>query len=146
LLLREKGAVLSGTKFSNDMRWVAFSALENGKSRLFIAPFLPPGPIPESAWIPASLTTGSSVAWAPVGNRLFFVSDEDGFRCIWSQEVDAVSRKPVGVAHPIQHLHTNALSFKNHSRSLVDLTVSEDRIVTSIPQIKGNIWRSSVSR
>jgi hypothetical protein len=23
----------------------------------------------------------------------------------------------------------------------VDLTVSKDRIITSIPQIKGNIWR-----
>jgi hypothetical protein len=140
-LLRKEGVVLSGGKFSRDMRWVAFSALENGQSRLYVAPFLPPGPIPESKWIPASLTTGSSVAWSPDGTRLFFVSDEDGFRCIWSQALDPVTRRPVGNAHAIQHLHTTALSFKNHVRSLVDLTVSKDRIITSIPQIKGNIWR-----
>ena len=34
--------------------------------------------------------------WSPDGNLLYFLSERDGFRCIWGQKLDPASKRPLG--------------------------------------------------
>jgi len=144
VVLNGKEVSVSGAKFSPDMRRIAFSAFGKGQSRLFTAPFHPETPITQNEWAPASVTSGSNPSWSPDGLEIYFVSDEDGFRCIWRQSLDSATRKPVGAASALQHLHTHALNLRNHSRFLLDLAASHEHVFVSMLHLKGDLWRASL--
>jgi hypothetical protein len=40
------------------------------------------------------LNLGRQPFWAPPGKLVYFLSDRDGYRCIWAQPIDANSRQP----------------------------------------------------
>lgn len=76
---------LDEASFSPDDRWVCFNATTPGRSRIFIAPVRSAGLVPETEWL--AITDGrwdDKPRWSPNGNILYFVSERDGFRCIWA--------------------------------------------------------------
>jgi len=46
------------------------------------------------------------VWWSPDGNLLYFISERDGFVCLWAQRLDPATKHPQGAAFPIRHFHT----------------------------------------
>jgi hypothetical protein len=51
--------------------------------------------------------------WSPNGNLLYFVSERDGFRCIWAQRLDPGSKRPVGALFAVYHSHSPQRSLMN---------------------------------
>jgi Tol biopolymer transport system component len=109
--------ILSSARFSRDGKWFAFHALHNAtnSARIWIAPIAGPLPVPQADWIP--ITDGAKLerdpAWSADGRFLYFVSERDGFRCIWARPLNPVTMRPSGDAFAVRHFHSAHLSLRH---------------------------------
>jgi Tol biopolymer transport system component/DNA-binding winged helix-turn-helix (wHTH) protein len=132
-------------RFSPNDQWISFNATAPGRSRIFVAPFRKTGLIPESEWTP--ITKGAwddKPRWSPDGNTLYFLSERDGFRCIWAQRLDA-SGRPAGAAIPIYHAHEARRSLLSVQVGALDMSVARDKIVFNMNERAGNVWMTDLS-
>jgi hypothetical protein len=108
-----------------------------------VAPFQRDTPSKESDWIRvvSDQHYNDKPRWSPDGNRIYFVSDRDGFICLWSQPLEPETKRPVGPAQPLYHLHQVRRSIPNVGGwGLMDIAVAPDKIVLNLGEITGNIW------
>jgi Tol biopolymer transport system component len=138
---------LSRGRFSPDDRWISFHSITPSTRRIFIAPFHGAAPIPESQWIP--ITDGQDMdryaSWSPDGNLLYFLSEREGFRCIWAQRLDQATKHPLGVAFPVRHFHTSRRSLMTIGDPIgMGMSVAIDKIVFSMVERTGNIWMTNI--
>ena len=136
---------LADPRFSPDGNWFAFHTLSAARDRrqVFIAPVRTADlPIKRDEWIAVTDGSGSDgrVAWSPDGNLLYFLSDRDGFRCIWAQSLDPEAKKPVGSAFGVYHAHQRRRSMMNVNPGAISLSVARDKLAISMREITGNIW------
>jgi eukaryotic-like serine/threonine-protein kinase len=143
---------LYSARFSPDLKWIAFHAAIGSSTtrRIFIVPYRGERPaatsdgITEKDWIP--VTDGTAMDrdpyWSPGGNALYFVSERDGFRCIWMQRVDPATRQPLGLPSGVSHFHTARLSLStvDPRSSAVSLSLTPTRMFFSLGELTGNIW------
>lgn len=137
---------LHGARFSPDGRWVAFHAeTAPDKRRIFVARLQGDTLGGESQWIPITAGTDIDIApaWSPDGNLLYFISERDGFRCIWAQRLHPVTKASVDRAFAIQHFHTGGRALLTNFRanpSQIGLSTSTRGLVYSLEELRGNIW------
>jgi dipeptidyl aminopeptidase/acylaminoacyl peptidase len=128
-------------QFCPSGRWVAFtSVIQPDRTRIIVAPFRGAAPIPEAEWI--SVTDGSAfdirARWSPNGNLLYFISDRDGFQCIWGQRLDPGSKRPAGEPFVVYHMHN-----PQHSAAAIPdlgMGVGRDKLMLNVVERTGNIW------
>ena len=139
-LLNHPVYLLWNARFSPDDRWVSFNATAQGRSQVFVAPVRETAIIPEREWIPiAESGWDDKPRWSPDGSTLYFVSERDGFRCVWAQRLD--SRKhPVGEAIPVFHAHESRRSLSNVGPGDLGISVARDKIVFNMSERTGNLW------
>ena len=139
-LLDDPTDLLWNARFSPDNRWVSFNATSQGRSRIFVAPVGDGQLIPKQEWIAvADSGWDDKPRWSPDGNTLYFVSERDGFRCIWAQRLD--SRKlPRGAAIPVFHAHESRRSLSNIGPGDLSISVAGDKIVFNMNERTGNLW------
>ena len=83
--------------------------------------------------------------WSPDGKLLYFLSERDGFRCIWAQRLDPATKHPSGAAFPIRHFHTSRRSLATVGDPLyIGLSVAVDKLVFSMTERTGNIWMTEL--
>jgi serine/threonine protein kinase len=139
---------IAATRFSPDERWVSFQVVLEAATRrqIFIAPVRNDVVAPESEWIPVTDGSGldRNAVWSPDGNLLYFLSERDGFRCIWAQRLDHNSKHPVGEAFPVHHLHQTRRSLMPFQEiASIGLSVTRNGLVFSVTETIGNIWVAS---
>ncbi len=144
LALRKPGqTVLSGGRFSPDGRWVAFHEIDNqsSTSRVWIVRVDGKIPAPRENWI--AVTEGGAVesqpAWSPDGRILYYLSDRDGFRCIWARRLEG-EKRPVGEPFAVQHFHAARWSMGDIRGHQVGLWAAPGRLVFALREQTGNIW------
>jgi serine/threonine protein kinase len=138
-------------KFTQDGRWITFSGLDTQAfpSRLWVlaAPFQGETPPKESDWIGIVRDQhwNDKPRWSPDGKRIYFVSDRDGFTCLWSQPLEPETKRPIGPPLPLHHLHQVRRSILNVGYALMDIAVAPDKIVLNLGEITGNIWMTKLA-
>jgi len=139
VLLEHSGFNLYLAHFSTDGRWIVVTA-ENGQDppRLFAVPFRPPYPIPVANLV--DLGEGSFGRWAPSGNRIYFLRDHQGARCIYTRALDPVSKRPVSDAVAVLHLHSAWRSPLQLDPGYFRLVVTPDRLVFPLGEVQSNLW------
>jgi len=132
--------------FSWDDRWVVFKkVIDDLKSQIMIAPVRDGVAGKEAEWI--AVTDGryddDKPQFSADGNTVYFVSAaRDGYLCIWSQRLNPVSKRPVGVPSGYEHFHS--LTQRNLNPSLPDFTVARDKMMVNLPQFGGEIWMTQI--
>ncbi|MSV31077.1 MAG: hypothetical protein EXQ57_01000 [Bryobacterales bacterium] len=81
-------------------------------------------------------------AWSSQGDRIYFTSERDGFRCIWARRLDRVTKKPVGESFPVSHFHSARQSLRSvgWQGRFLGLNAGPDRLVFAVTELTGNIW------
>ncbi len=150
-LLRHPDLNVWGGKLSVDDRWVVFNVTTSpATSRIYVAqvPPRPVAPIPVDDWI--AVTAGSSwddkPRWSPDGNAIYFISTQDGFRCIWSQHLDPGTKRPAGPPAAVLHLHDARRSMMNADIGPLSIAVARSRIAFSLSELTGNVWIAKLER
>jgi Tol biopolymer transport system component/DNA-binding winged helix-turn-helix (wHTH) protein len=143
--LAKPGYTLYQSKFSPDGHWLAFEAVAEtirgpGDSRLFLVRVENGVPVPGSEWILVSDEHGwaDKPRWSPDGNILYFVSDRDGYLCVWARRLDPATGRPASAPFPICHFHKTQRSL---STGLLEIDVADDKMVLGVGELSGNIWR-----
>jgi hypothetical protein len=137
---------LHSARFSRDGLWVAFHAeTAPDRRRIFVARLHGNTLGGESQWIPVTAGTDVDIApaWSPDGNLLYFISECDGFRCIWAQRLHPVTKTAVDQPFAVQHFHTGARTLLTNFRanpSQIGLSASTQGLVYSLEELRGNIW------
>jgi Tol biopolymer transport system component len=142
-ILKHPTRELYRATFSPDGRWMAFHAsVISGLTQEFVAPFRNLRVVPESEWVP--ITDGSSwtdvPAWSPSGDLLYYMSDADGFRCIWAQPLDPRTKRPSAKAFVVHHAHGRKRSIGNVNIWGLELSVARGKLVFNMGESRGNIW------
>ncbi len=130
--------------FSPDDRWIVFGQqYPVGTERVFISPFPPKR---QEEWLP--VTDGASFdaypRWSPSGNFVYFISDRDGFRCLWGQRLDPVTKRNAGSPIPLYHSHASRRSLLNVSANSLEISVARDKIAVPMGEITGNLWMTKL--
>ena len=76
--------------------------------------------------------------WSPNGNLLYYISDRDGFDCIWVEHLDPLTKHRVGAPNALMHFHTSSSSLDTAYG--LELSVAGDKLVLDIGDTSGNIW------
>ena len=85
--------------------------------------------------------------WAPEGDAIYFLSERDGFRCLWAQRLEPATKKPHGNPFPVFHAHSALLSLNvGNDTHLSGLTVAGDKIYLTMAESTGNLWFASWAR
>jgi Tol biopolymer transport system component len=133
---------LSSPRFSPDGRRVVFHAITGPVRRqIFVAPVTDEAAATESQWIPITDGTGldRNAVFSRDGSLLYFLSERDGFRCIWAQRLDRQSR-PEGAAFAVVHLHNSKRSLGAGATGAIGLAAAPGKLIFSAADFTGNIW------
>lgn len=130
-------------RFSSDGEWISFHARPNGDSRrLYVAPLRTGGAVDETEFIPVDSGAryeGAS-SWAPDDSRLYYLSDRDGFVCLWSRAFEPRSKKPIGEPSAIAHFHHRSKSFAGLAPPFLKTSPTAGGVVFSLREVAGNVW------
>jgi hypothetical protein len=148
VFLHRDGMRLFQAKFSPDDRWLAVEAVRTqGDSRLYVVPLSDGMPGAIESWIPIEVEEdwADKPRWSPDGNTLYFISQRDGFRCVWAQPLNSETKHPSGPALAIQHFHSASLSMANVPVGFLEIEIARDRLLLTLGELSGNIWSSQLA-
>ena len=141
-LLRHPQHNLYDARFSADGQWITFLALiAPERRRLYVVRFRGDVPLAESEWV--AVTDGrfsdDKPRFSPDGNLVYFISNRDGFICLWAQRLEPATKQPLGSAFVVHHFH-GSLSIANVGLGWFGVAVAPDHIVFNPAELTGNIW------
>ena len=139
VLLEHPALNLYLANFSSDERWILVTA-ENGfdPPRLFAVPFRPPYPIPAATGV--DLGEGVFGRWAPSGNRICFLRDHQGSRCLYTLALDPATKRPLGEPAPVLHFHSAWRSHLQLDPGMFRLMVAREKFVFPPGETQSNLW------
>ena len=137
-------------RFSPDDRWIVFHAdSQPGHKQVFVAPFRGEQRIDPSEWIP--ITDGTTIdqqaVFSPAGNILYFLSERDGFRCIWASKMDRKTMHPTGSPFPVKHFHSSNRSLfvtTGERPDAVGISAAKDKLIFSLDEVTSNLWSTEL--
>ena len=97
LVPTQKGMRLYGGRLSPDGKWVAFHATADHAENMtiFAAPVHSGQPGKPSEWVAIREGVPSKERrLSPKGDLLYFLSDRDGFRCVWARKFASSDQTP----------------------------------------------------
>ncbi|HEX6463378.1 MAG TPA: protein kinase, partial [Vicinamibacterales bacterium] len=133
-------------RFSPDSRWVAFCAgsRDTGAREIIVIPNAPERRLRDDDWISISegQTSDREPFWSQDGRRLFFISNRDGFRCIWARDIDPRTGRPIGPAVEVMHFPHAAELLRSPLglTGSIGLTATADALLFTVARSTGSLW------
>jgi hypothetical protein len=144
-ILRSQANRIYTPRLSPDRRLLCFTVMTGAReTKTYLVRFSETSQIPEPEWKP--LTGGASVDerepfWSPDGRFLYFLSERDGFRCVWAVRFDPASSKAIGEPFPAHHLHQYRHSLLDFGDVAdIGLSLAAKTMLLAVREIQANIW------
>jgi len=135
-------------RFSPDERWISFHVSTSPTTRqIFLAPFRDGDAGAQDTWV--AVTDGKGLdrepRWGPDGKVIYFLSDRDGYRCVWAQAVDPARGSPVGSPFAVFHAHSARLTLNLGTDTGANgLSIAAGKIVVTMAENTGDVWLGTV--
>ena len=85
--------------------------------------------------------------WSADGNAIYFLSDRDGFRCVWARNLNPKTKQPFGSIYPLIHLHNSSRGLSHvPNTGLVSIWSVRDKLVFAMGELSGTIWMTDLRR
>jgi Tol biopolymer transport system component len=148
VVLQEDGAALSDASWSPANELMLFTETKGDRKRMF-AVHLPHSTAKvEGRWIPIP-DKGVSVEhprWSGDGQTIFYISNTDGFSCIYGQAFSPRNDEPVGSPFAVAHIHNQRASIDNVFPRARNLSVDGDSIYFNLGEQSSTIWIGSLAK
>ncbi len=140
-LLHSSESALFSPSLSRDGKWLALVVrTPPNDHRVTVVPLHNGAAAAKPDWI--SVTESgpwvNKPRWSPNGNLLYYISDRDGFTCIWASRLNPITKQPEGAPKAVMHFHTGSSSLDTAYG--LELSVADNKLVVDIGQSSGNIW------
>jgi Tol biopolymer transport system component len=137
------GRRLYGLKLRPGGEWAAFLEIKPSSFQIYLAPVRD---LSERNWIRvASGSVEDKPQWSSDGRFLYFVSQRDGFRCIWARPFNPKAPGE-GEPFPVLHSHQARRSMGNVPLASLRIATAPGRLVFSLNEWSANIWMATVTR
>jgi serine/threonine protein kinase len=133
-------------RYAPDGVWLAFDACPKASrtsQHIYVAELKDGRVAHERDWIRITETDvwNDKPRWSPDGGLLYYVSERDGFRCIYAQRLDPVARRPLAEGLiEVHHFHSARLSPLYINLAELKMGVAIDRLVINLAELKSNVW------
>jgi Tol biopolymer transport system component len=87
----------------------------------------------------------SAPRWSAAGDGVYFLSESDGYSCIWYLRLDAATRKPAAAPVPFYHAHGSRMIHLG-PRGTRDLSVAAGQVFVNFAEVTGNLWMARLDR
>jgi Tol biopolymer transport system component/predicted Ser/Thr protein kinase len=127
---------------SADEKWVAVSTgRPDGRVALRVIRLDVPSDSPEKG---TPITDGTSWTasprWSPDGRLLYYLSDRDGFNCVWATPLDPRTKRPSGEAFPVLHAHRSNMNTTMPAKIAFSIVISARSLVLNASDLSGEIY------
>jgi Tol biopolymer transport system component/DNA-binding winged helix-turn-helix (wHTH) protein len=146
---------ITQSRYAPDDRWIVFDLVANDptsgpltQARIVVAPLKNGNAGAPDTWIPIGHKTGwdDKATWSLSGTRMYFLSDEDGFRCIWTQVLNPQTKVPITPPIAVYHFHQARASLLNVGLAELNLAVAKDKVFFEVGELTGSIWKIDASK
>jgi len=132
---------------SPDGRWLAFmEPVDDNAARLVVTPVRNGQPAALHEWI--SIAEGDHSlgwhAWSPAGDVLYYLSNQDGFVCVWAQRLRPSTMRPAGPPVALYHAHSARLSIRSIGNNVRGLAAARGRVVFNMSEMVGSVWMTDL--
>jgi Tol biopolymer transport system component len=111
VLLDKRGTLLFSPDLSPDGLLVAFQSpvTKEPFEHIFIAPVDARSRVEPDRWtaVTDEKYFDANPEWSRSGKLLYFISNRDGFSCLWAVKFDPVTKRPRGEPFALKHFHGN---------------------------------------
>jgi Tol biopolymer transport system component len=127
---------------SSDDAWIVVSIGRSGEPVRFYAVPVRDTPASGSEWVLIDENSDYKARprWSDSGDVVYYLSDRDGFLCIWGRRLDPAGKTPVGEPFPVFHAHRNGQMMIG-PRGAWDLSVGAGRLAMNPAEVRGDIWK-----
>jgi DNA-binding winged helix-turn-helix (wHTH) protein/Tol biopolymer transport system component len=142
------GSAIESASLSWDDRWIIFAKeLTRTKGQIMIAPVRDGAAGKEPEWI--AVTDGThndgGPQFSPDGNTAYFISQRDGYHCIWAQRLEPETKRPLGEAFGYEHFHdASQKDLDGFWSGDGELSIARDKMIVSLVQWHVGIWMTQI--
>jgi Tol biopolymer transport system component len=87
----------------------------------------------------------SGPQFSPDGNTAYFISQRDGYHCIWAQRLEPATKRPLDKAFGYEHFHdASQKDLDGFWGGDGDLSIARDKIIVSLVQWDVGIWMTQI--
>ena len=90
------------------------------------------------------MTDGDHLAdkprWSPDGRLVYYISDDDSFRCLYARRFDPASGRVAGPAWAVHHFHKARYSMNSVAHARQELSIARDRAVFTLEETSSAVW------
>jgi serine/threonine protein kinase len=143
VVLESPSASLGEASWSPESEYLLFTAAaEGGKKQAFAVNFPKITGVATGKWIPISSPAewGDRPRWSGDGKTVFYLSNRDGFSCLWGQHFDAASGKTIGPPFAVMHYHNARLTPEEVLGDSFEISVAGNAIYLNVAEVRDTIW------
>jgi Tol biopolymer transport system component len=148
-ILSVSGGGVRDAVWSAANHFIVFSVSSPGVlGQVFAARFPPGNGLPDSHWIEITNRANYSrrPVWSGDGRSIFYLSNRDGFWCIWKQQFDPVRGRSIGKPISIFHFHDFKQSPAEISGDMFGLSAAGDSLYLNLAEFGGTIFVGKLVR
>ena len=146
IILQEAGASLGDVSWSAVNGYLGFVETKLGKKRVYAVKLSQSG---QSAgkWIPISQGRGSVLhpRWAGDGKTIFYISNEDGFLCIYGRSFNEKAQT-FGPAFSVSHFHNQRASIDDVVPRAFNLSAAGDSLYFNLGEQNSTIQLANLNK